>query len=182
MTRSRSLIGGLACLLLLAGCGGSASSSSSPSATASSSATATTSASATSSTAATSTAATTSRAATTTTSASPPPEVSGSHHKPKPKPLVTSGVSIPAAFLLRNGKLEPSSVAVPAGVTISLGVNNRDHARYSVVLVARGRHTLHLAPASGAVVLVPALPKGSYPVLVNGTKQATLTVGATGGP
>lgn len=177
MTLSRSTIGALACAALLVGCGGSGTSSSSSTAaptTAGSTATASASAS--------SSAGTTTSAATTTSSAGQPPEAAGTHHKSKPQPSVSSGATIPAAFLLQNGKLSPPAVAVPAGVTIALGVNNRDHARYTVVLVAQGRHTMHLGPVTGAVLSVSALPKGSYPVLVDGSRQATLTVGATGGP
>jgi hypothetical protein len=104
-------------------------------------------------------------------------------NKARPTPSVSSGVTIPAAFVITpGGKLSPPSVAVPPGVSISLGVENRDHASHTVVLAAGRRPTLRLRAGAGGLTIVTGVPIGSYQVLVDGTAQAKVVVGAQGGP
>ena len=183
MTYRRSLAAVLVSLLV-ASCGGSTHSTTggTTTTTASSQAAATTPPT-TASTA--TTAATATTASATTTRASRPPEVPAGRgqKKARPTPSVSSGVTIPAAFEISpGGKLSPASVAVPPGVSISLGVENRDHASHTVVLAARTRPRLRLRAGAGGLTIVTGLPIGSYQVLVDGTAQAKVVVGAQGGP
>ena len=183
MTYRRSLAAVLVSVMLAA-CGGSTHSTSAgtTATTASSQAAATTPPTTTS----TATAATTATTATaTTTRATRPPEVPAGRgqKKARPTPSVSSGVTIPAAFLISPGaKLSPPSVAVPPGVSISLRVENRDHASHTVVLAAGRRPRLRLRAGAGGLTIVTGLPIGSYQVLLDGTAQANVVVGAQGGP
>jgi hypothetical protein len=183
MTYRRPLAAVLVTLVLSA-CGGSSHRTSSSTATTASTASSQGTTSAPASTANSSTA-TTASTATTTSHASRPPEVpaGGGHKKAAPRPSVSSGATIPAAFLISSGgALSPSSVAVPPGVSISLGVDNRDHAAHTVSLAGPRPATLHLRAGAGALTIVSGLPKGTYKVLVDGAAKAKLVVGATGGP
>jgi hypothetical protein len=190
MTYRRPLAAALVALGVAA-CGGSSPSTSATSTTASSAATATapstaaTTATATAPPPTASTPASTSTPATTTTHSSRPPEVpAGSgHNKTAPRPTVSSGAIIPAPFLIGpGGAVSPPSVAVPAGVSISLGVTNRDHRAHTVTLAGARHATLHLRAGAGAVTVVSGLPKGTYDLMVDGTAKASVVVGAQGGP
>lgn len=177
MTYRRSLAAVLVSLLVAA-CGGSTHSTSA-------STTTTTASSQAAATTPPVTASTATTATTTTTHAARPPEVPAGRgpKKARPTPSVNSGVTIPAAFvILSGGKLSPPSVAVPAGVSISLGVENRDHAPHTVVLAAGRRPTLRLRAGAGGLTVVTGVQIGSYQVLVDGTAQAKMVVGAQGGP
>lgn len=177
MTYRRSLAAVLVSLLLAA-CGGSTHSTTAGTTT-------TTASSQAAATTPPTTATTATTASATTTRTARPPEVPAGRgqKKARPTPSVSSGVTIPAAFVITpGGKLSPPSVAVPPGVSISLGVENRDHASHTVVLAAGRRPTLRLRAGAGGLTIVTGVPIGSYQVLVDGTAQAKVVVGAQGGP
>ncbi len=180
MTYRRSLAAVLVSLLVAA-CGGSAHSTTAGTTTT----TASSQPAATTAPTTPSTATTAATASATTTRATRPPEVPAGRgqKQARPTPSVSSGVTIPAAFEISpGGKLSPASVAVPPGVSISLGVENRDHATHTVVLAARRRPRLRLRAGAGGLTIVTGLPIGSYQVLVDGTVQGKVVVGAQGGP
>ena len=121
---------------------------------------------------------------TTTTNPGAPPEASGgSGKKAKPHPTVSSGADFPAAYLITaDGKLTPPTVAGPSGLSISLAVDNRDHAAHTVVLVAPKRRTLHVPGGAGNLMVVRGLAAGTYRLLLDGRPAAQLVIGAAGGP
>jgi hypothetical protein len=177
MTYRRALAGVLVGLLVAA-CGGSSAPTSAGTST-----TATSSTAATTATRPSTATATGPAAATTTATASRPPEVAGKKKAKPDHPSVSSNVTIPAAFLIGpDGRLTPATVSVPPGVSVSLGVENHDHAAHTVVLVAPKRPTLHVKAGAGTLTVVTGLANGTYTVLLDGTAAAKLTVGALGGP
>jgi hypothetical protein len=89
------------------------------------------------------------------------------------------GVRVPAAFRLRDGRLTPATVAVPAFLRIELVIANRDAASHRVAF-----HGTSLTVAGGHTrsVLVGGLKKGRFPVTVAGGGRAAIVTGAEGGP
>lgn len=124
-------------------------------------------------------------AATTSSTTSRPPEVPAgkANHKRKSTPTVDSNASIPAGFVILTGdKLSPSSIAVPARVTVDLTVANRDDAPHTLTLDAGGHHALQVQAGGSATATIAGLPNGVYQVLVDGSPRGQLSVGAQGGP
>jgi hypothetical protein len=173
--------------LLLAACGGSshATSASSTTSAASSQPAGTATTASSSATSTSSGSITGSTAATTTSKASRPPEVPGGKAKRGhgAKTTSSSDVSVPAAFVIApGGKLSPPSIAVPAGVAVSVKVENQDQASHTVVLAAPHRTTLHVAARQSAHAVVTGLRNGAYRILVDGSDRGQLMIGAQGGP
>jgi hypothetical protein len=169
---------------LLAGCGGSGngtSPSSASTASTSRSTGAATSAAPPSATAA-DTAATSTSAATT----GRPPEVPAAQartpsasHRGAPD----TNVRVPARFVVGSGgTLTPPAVSVPAGITIALGLLDRDGRPHTVVLAAPPRHSFALAAGGRASATLSGLPKGTYRILVDGVVRGQIVIGSAPGP
>lgn len=164
----RTLSGAVLASLLIAGCGGSAHSTSSTSTATTTTATATVSAGPTT---------------TTATTSSRPPEVPKQRAPKHSKPTApNTNVRIPAAFIIRAGAITPPLIAVPANVTIELQLRNHDphthRVQFSVAHVAAVT-----VPAHGSKTTdVSGAPKGTYRLLVDGAAKAHIIVGVVPGP
>jgi hypothetical protein len=124
-------------------------------------------------------------AVTTTAKARRPPEVPGGKAKRGrgAKTTSSSDVSIPAAFVIGSGgKLSPPSVAVPPKVPVALTVENQDGTSHTLVLAAPQRRTLHARAHGSARTVVTGLANGVYRILMDGSAQGQLVIGAQGGP
>jgi len=108
---------------------------------------------------------------TSTTSTSPESQPGGAGDE--------TGIRVPATFTIRNGRLSPPSIGLPAFLRISFGVRNLDANAHRVVF--RG-HTLAVPAHGSASVLVTGLKKGSYPVTLDGRRRALIVTGVQAGP
>jgi hypothetical protein len=88
-------------------------------------------------------------------------------------------IEIPAAYTLSAGGFKPSTVSVPAFLTIRLSVTAADGRAHTVTVASR---TLHVS-AGGAAVLLKGVKKGTYDVVADGgAAKAKLIVGVEPGP
>ena len=94
-------------------------------------------------------------------------------------------MQLPATFTLRpGGTLSPATVSAPASVPIALTVVASGAGSHRVTVETPPKpHTLNV-PASGGRFSLQygRLPKGSYPILVDGVVRAHLIVGVAPGP
>jgi hypothetical protein len=187
MPRPACIVAGLLAAALIAACGGaghSSTTSSSPSTAPATSSTASTATTRTQSqSGATSTISAGPTSTTATTSAQPPEVPTGRRSQRSKGATPSSGVHIPAAFVIRpGGALTPPLVSAPKGVTIELRLLNADAKRHTVELAAPGHPTLQIAPRSHATEDVTGLRNGTYRLLVDGRTGARLVIGAVPGP
>lgn len=166
--------------LLLAGCGGSAHSSSS---TATSAPSSSTSAATTPQSTSTSTVSAGPSTTTATTSARPP-EVPKNKAPKHSKPTApNTNVRIPAAFVIRaGGAVTPPLISAPADVTIQLQLHNEDTRPHRVQLSVAHFGGLEVPAHGSATTEVTGAPKGTYRLLVDGAAKARIVVGAVPGP
>jgi hypothetical protein len=144
--------------LALAGCGGSKSSSSSSTSTASLTTPPLTT---TAHTTATQTTVTLTKTATATT------------------PTASINVRVPARFAIAaDGSVTPPTVTIPAHLPVELIViGNAGTHRIALRTIA-----FTLAPHQQVEKLIDGLKPGSYPLKVDGTAKAALTIGGSPGP
>ncbi len=166
---------GLVCGALLAGCGGS-SHSSTTAATHSETQQA-------SITVSTTTAQTPSGTiSTTTTSTTTHTTAHTTTHTPVAPPPV-AGPRVPATFtVLSSGALSPPTISVPVGYVVQ--VTFIDHGSTTAHAIVHTPRPLSIVapPGGDAYLLVSHLPKGTYPIDVNGTARGSLTIGSAPGP
>jgi hypothetical protein len=114
----------------------------------------------------------------TATTSTPSPTTGATGAAPPPSVLV------PAIFKIGTGdRLSPSTVTAPAHLTIMLIVISGDGKAHRFVLFAPSRMTGLAVPAGGrASVAVRGLPKGRYPLILDGTPRGALIIGGQPGP
>ena len=176
----RSLCAIVLAALLLAGCGGSAHSSSSVTTSAPSSST-----SAATSPQSTSTSTVSAGPSTTTaTTSARPPEVPKNKAPKHSKPTApNTNVRIPAAFVIRaGGVVTPPLISAPANVTIELQLHNEDARPHRVQLSVAHFASISVPAGASRTTEVTGAPKGTYRLLVDGAAKARIVVGAVPGP
>ncbi len=152
--------------LVLAGCGGSASSSSSSSARS-----ATAGPSSISATSAATSNAQTSSAPTTTAHTSPPANAPDTN------------VRLPATFTIRaGGVLDSPEIAAPRHTDIALTVKSGDGRAHNFVLRAPHQYVVTVRAGAPAKLLLKGIPSGTYPIEVDHVGRGKLIVGAAPGP
>lgn len=90
-------------------------------------------------------------------------------------------IRVPAIFTVRDGRLTPPSIMVPARLAVELTVA-ADGAARTVVLETPEPRTLELAAGATEVVRMPGLRAGSYTLTVDGSAAGELVVGGEAGP
>jgi hypothetical protein len=92
-------------------------------------------------------------------------------------------VRLPATFVIRQGGIVvPGVISAPASVAISLTVVSGD-GRGHTVRVRGARGPALLVPVGGrASAVLSGLKAGTYQVIVDGVRRATLVVGVAPGP
>jgi hypothetical protein len=90
---------------------------------------------------------------------------------------------VPATFKIeQGGSLSPPTVSSPAGFAVALTLADRDGKPHRVV-VKTPTPLMLTVPAHGYVYsLLSRLPKGTYPIDVDGSARGALVVGASPGP
>lgn len=159
--------------LLLAACGGTSHSSS----------TTTTSSATTASTSSTVTTTTHSKSVPTATTAETTTATTRSATKTPVAPPSASGTRVPATYMIgASGTITPPTISVPVGYTVEITFIDQGSSADKVT-VSTPRPVRLVVPSGGdSYVLVTQLPKGSYPIIVNGTKRGSLVIGAAPGP
>lgn len=159
----------LLAVLLLAGCGGSGNTSSTTTRAASTSTTTTDS----------TTAATTASTSTTTTTAPKPAPGSKSTSPPAP-----TGARVPATYKIGpGGVLSPPTISAPSGFTVAVTLANHDTKGHVVVLkTPKPSGTIRVPVGGYSYLLEPRLPKGSYPIIIDGAARGALVIGSAPGP
>lgn len=87
---------------------------------------------------------------------------------------------VPATFTVKpGGSVSPPTITVPAQFTVQLTVISGDGRPHRAVLHGRSL----AVPAHGhASTLIRGLPAGSYPLQVDGARKGALTIGGSPGP
>jgi hypothetical protein len=81
--------------------------------------------------------------------------------------------------VITSGKLLPASVAAPAGVTIDVTLISADQTVHTATVAG---HTLSVPARGRASVALLGLRRGTYPLIVDGSRAGSLVVGAQPGP
>jgi hypothetical protein len=168
------LCSGLLVALLLAACGGTSHSSSS---------TTTASSATTASTSSTATTTVRSKSVPTATTAKTTTATTRDATKTPVAPPAASGPRVPATYTIgAGGTLSPQVISPPAGYTVEITFIDQGSA-VDHVTVNTPRPLRLVVPAGGdSSQLVSHLPKGSYSIIVNGTKRGSLVIGSAPGP
>jgi hypothetical protein len=101
---------------------------------------------------------------------------------PRGGPNASEPIRVPATFALRGGRLTPATITVPPFLAIAVGVRNADSRSHAITVRADRAYRLVAAPGRLAARMLPGQRAGSYPVLVDGARRGTLTVGGEPGP
>jgi hypothetical protein len=89
-----------------------------------------------------------------------------------------TNVRVLARFtVLRSGALSPPTVTVPAHIPIELVVIAADGRAHRALLHIPNPRPLAVPKSRPAEQLIPALPRGSYPLDIDGRRRGTLRVG-----
>ena len=182
VTRS-TLALAFACGLLLAGCGGSAST-----ATSTPPGTSTSSAAKTGTTGGGAPPASTGTTKATSTQTAPRSTASRKTStvtttRAATAPLPTPADYVPATFVItRRGALSPPTVSAAASVAIKLTVVSGDGKAHRAVLESAPPHSLSVPAGRSASVLLADLRSGRYKVRIDGVAQGTLVIGFLPGP
>lgn len=92
-------------------------------------------------------------------------------------------VRTPAAFTIKGGKLVPPGITVPPFIAIRVTVVSADGAAHKVVLqVPPSARTLAVPPHGRAALRVAGLRAGSYGITLDGRVAGGIVVGGDGGP
>jgi hypothetical protein len=99
-------------------------------------------------------------------------------------PPGSSNVELPATFTVRaGGAIMPSTISGPASVPVLLTVVSEDRAPHQLVVRTPPRpRALRVPPGGRASIRLGAPPRGSYPILLDGTVRAHLVIGVAPGP
>jgi hypothetical protein len=90
---------------------------------------------------------------------------------------------VPATFtVLSSGAISPPTISVPVGYVVQ--VTFIDHGSTTAHVIVHTPKPLSIVapPGGDAYRLVSHLPKGTYPIEVNGTTRGSLTTGSAPGP
>jgi hypothetical protein len=90
---------------------------------------------------------------------------------------------VPATFtILSSGAISPPTISVPVGYIVQ--VTFIDHGSTTAHAIVHTPKPLDIVapPGGDAFLLVSRLPKGTYPIEVNGTTRGSLTIGSAPGP
>jgi hypothetical protein len=93
----------------------------------------------------------------------------------------TAGVNVrlPARFtILPGAAVSPPTVTVPARIPLELIVVSKDGRAHRVRLEVPSSRPISVPPGSRVEQLLPALPSGTYGLLVDGERRAALHVDA----
>jgi hypothetical protein len=93
-------------------------------------------------------------------------------------------IRVPATFTLNGGRLSPSTISVPAFLTVRLAVVGHDeHAHRVVAQTDHGPRTLRVPPGASGAITIPGMRRGTYRVSVDGGQAVgKLVVGVNPGP
>jgi Cupredoxin-like domain len=93
-------------------------------------------------------------------------------------------IRVPATFTLRDGRLSPATISVPAFLTVRLAVVGHDERSHEVVAQTdHGPRTLRVPPGASGAITIPGMRRGTYRVSVDGGREVgKLVVGANAGP
>ncbi len=90
---------------------------------------------------------------------------------------------MPATFtVLSSGAISPPTISVPVGYVVQ--VTFIDHGSTTAHVIVHTPKPLDIVapPGGDGFLLVSRLPKGTYPIQVNGATRGSLTIGAAPGP
>ncbi len=91
-------------------------------------------------------------------------------------------VRVPARFtILANGSVSPPTVAIPAHLPVELIVVSNG-AAHRITLRTPHPAIVTVQAHGQAEKLIDGLPAGSYPLLLDGARKATLSIGGSPGP
>jgi hypothetical protein len=91
-------------------------------------------------------------------------------------------VRIPAAFVVRDGALDPRMITVPPFLAVELSVLSADGRSHRLVLRAPSARTLAVGAGERAAAQVPGLRAGRYVVELDGHAAGALVAGGEVGP
>ena len=93
-------------------------------------------------------------------------------------------IRVPADFAISGSGVTPSSVTVPAFLTIALSGTSKDGRAHTLRIAGpKGPITLAVPPGGSASKDVPGLPEGTYPIALDGAAtDGALVVGGEPGP
>jgi hypothetical protein len=90
---------------------------------------------------------------------------------------------VPATYKITSGgRLSPPTVTSPAGFTVQFTFIDRDSVKHRVVVKTPTPLVTVVPPGGYAYMLVSHLPKGTYPITVDGTVRGSLMIGGAPGP
>lgn len=119
--------------------------------------------------------------ATAPSATTPPPDATGPEGQPggagDEEPI-----RVPARFVIRDGRLSPPEIEVPAFLRVGLSVTSRDGRAHEVRLAAPTRVTLSVPAGGHATTVVPGLRRGRWEISIDGRPAGALVAGAQPGP
>jgi hypothetical protein len=125
---------------------------------------------------------TSSTATTIKTSVTLPHTRSRTHTQARVAPPPATGPRVPATFTVAaGGTLTPPEISVPVHYRVELTF--LDHGGAVAVRVLTPHPVTLNVPAGGeASKVISGLPKGTYPIAVNGATRGSLVIGSAPGP
>jgi hypothetical protein len=84
---------------------------------------------------------------------------------------------------LAAGALAPPTISAPSGFTVAVTLANRDSRPHTVIVkTPKPSAAIHIPVGGYSYLLETKLPKGSYPITVDGATRGALVIGSSPGP